>query len=444
MTRWWLLLAVGCLMPTAAFAFVATSTNYFVRQQLTTATASSSYPYSTSTNFQLLPGGGTALGTSSATNYVVRSGFINGFNTETKPVYTQTHYHWRNDDGSEAAATSKTSGTEDTALNNLAKSTTVRLRLGVSNEGGTYYSYATQQFRLEYGVLVSTCDAIGSWISVAAGGGDWDMADSTNLTEGGNTTNIAVGTGGVSDTNATFITSNGGVRDTTGQTDAVSVSSDSFIELEYAIAADAAAGDGESYCFRVTDAGTATLFEYDQYAQVTLESASLSFTVDSASQTFPALTPGSGVSTSSILYVTSGNNTGFNVTIMRDTGAATMALSGEPATTIPDKTNWSAPIATTTTGNSTASTTEPQTLQFRVRQAGTDTPNYASVWWGSADTTAAALFAGLPATEQTIINRSTAAVAETTSYVQYSIDVPATQKNGTYTGSITYTAVANP
>jgi hypothetical protein len=172
--------------------------------------------------------------------------------------------------------------------------------------------------------------------------------------------------------------------------------------------------------------------------------ASLTFSVDSGSQSLPALTPGTLVATTSILTVKTTNTTGFTITANRSNSLATMLLSTDSSVTIPDKTVWSAPGATTTAGNATASTTEPLTLQFRIRQNLTDTPNYASVWWGTDDTTANALFAGFPTTVQTIINRSTAAAATTTAYALYNINVPATQKNGSYSGDIVYSATVNP
>ena len=111
---------------------------------------------------------------------------------------------------------------------------------------------------------------------------------------------------------------------------------------------------------------------------------------------------------------------------------------------IPDKTDWSPGGATTTPGNATASTTQPLTLQFRIKKTGTDVPDYASSWWGTDDTTPNALFAGIPASAQTVIDRSTAAGSGTVMTVLYDLDVPASQLTGTYSGSITYTVTANP
>src|SRR6185312_2919150 len=141
------------------------------------------------------------------------------------------------------------------------------------------------------------------------------------------------------------------------------------------------------------------------YPQATLSSGgSLTFSIDSSSESFPAVTPGTLSATSSILSVKTTNVSGFNISIQRTDTVGTMSLG---STYIPDKTDWFAPGATTTAGNATASTTQPLTLQFRVRQAGTDVPNYASAWWGTDDTTPSALFGGISSTTQTIINRST-------------------------------------
>jgi hypothetical protein len=171
---------------------------------------------------------------------------------------------------------------------------------------------------------------------------------------------------------------------------------------------------------------------------------SLTFSVDSGSQPLPSISPGTLVATSSILTIKTTNATGFNITANRSNSLATMLLNTDSSIGIPDKTNWSAPVATTTIGSATASTTEPSTLQFRIRQALTDTPNYASVWWGTDDTTVGALFSGFPVTAQTIVNRSTPAAATTTAYVLYNLNVPQTQKNGLYSGDILYSVTANP
>ncbi len=279
--------AIITLVPMATHAFYSQSTNFSIQQKIQSISGQGN-----STNFKIRNAGGqTADFISNSTSFKDFAGILKFLFKSIKPDYDQKHFHWRNDDGSESAATSATSGNQDTTLSSLNKNTTIRLRLEISNEGGTRRAYSTQQFRIEYGLLSTTCSAIGSWTDVGAVGGDWDMSDSTNLTDGANTTNIAVSTGGVTDENKTFIVSNAGVKDTSSQTAALSVPSDSFAELEYSIQALSAATDGGTYCFRVTNAGSATNYTYTQYAQATIASGAqtLSFSISDNSVGFGSL-----------------------------------------------------------------------------------------------------------------------------------------------------------
>ncbi len=181
--------------------------------------------------------------------------------TTAGPDLDQVHYHWRNDDGSESAATA--AAAEDTTIG-VPTGASRRLRIEVSNEGSATSSATT--YRLEYGEKSTSCSAISSWIDVGAAGGDWDMHDSTNLTDGNDTTNIAVATGGTTDENTTFKTPNAAVKDTSSQTSAVTLSSTEFAEIEYSIEAASGATEGTDYCFRLTNAGT-PINTYTTYAE---------------------------------------------------------------------------------------------------------------------------------------------------------------------------------
>jgi len=189
---------------------------------------------------------------------------------ETKPdtpILEQNHYHWRNDDGTEATATSATSGTQDTSLT-LDINVRKRLRVEISNEGSA--SSTDIQYRLEYGEKLTTCGAISSWTDVGAVSGDWDMSATDNLTEGNDTTNIAVATGGVTDENTTFETPNSAIKDTSSQTAAISLGTTEFVEAEYSIIA-ASSAQGKNYCFRLTNAGsTDYYFDYTTYPEASI------------------------------------------------------------------------------------------------------------------------------------------------------------------------------
>jgi hypothetical protein len=193
---------------------------------------------------------------------------ITGATTVVDSNLTQTGYHWRNDDGSEAAATQFAGATENTSVN-VQQKTPIRLRIGVSNSTGATTSLATN-YRLEYAQNPSTCSAVSTWADVNATADAWDMYNSANLTNGSDTTNISVGTGGVTDVGTTFLTPNGGQLDTSSQSGNITLSNTNFTELEYSIKPSASIPDGTNYCFRVTSAGN-PLPIYTNYAQATVK-----------------------------------------------------------------------------------------------------------------------------------------------------------------------------
>lgn len=182
-------------------------------------------------------------------------------------ILTQTGYHWRNDDGSESAATSYTGGLENTPVANFALETPIRLRLGVSNEGAT--SSVATTYELQYGAKITTCADINVWTGVNDEAlDDWDMQPTANLTDGGDTTNIAIATGGVTDGNTAFRTPNGGVRDTQSTTSPITLTETQFTELEFSLTSTENTTNETTYCFRVVGNGM-PLLQYDQYAEVT-------------------------------------------------------------------------------------------------------------------------------------------------------------------------------
>ncbi len=420
------------------YALDATSTSFFMRQGIGTL-----HGRSTSSGFWIFQDdSGEALGISTSSSFKVISGMIRNLFQPVKPAYTQAHYHWRNDDGSEATSTSATGGIEDTALSSINQNTLKRLRLEISNTGGTIKSFSSQQFRLEQGLLSTTCSAISSWVDLSATTGTWAMATTTNLTDGANTTNITTSTGGVSDGNNKFITPNGGVKTTSSQTASISVPSDSFVELEYAIKPLASSTPGGTYCFRLTNAGSATNFSYLQYPQATLSAGAqtISLTVNPTTVALPGLTPGGAVSATSTATVTiTGGTSGYSLKISRDSGTSTLASS---TIAFPDYTSWN-PGTGCSSGQGNGSASPGQNLSFRVRQSGTDS-SYCAFWWGTNDTGGVALFAGFPASSQTVVNATSSNDGTTVTTLLYRADAPVTQRATNYIGTITITAITNP
>ena len=188
-----------------------------------------------------------------------------GTTTLSGAVLAQTGYHWRSDTGSEATALSASGGLENTLVTEHPASSSIRLRLGISNKGAA--TSVSTLYQLQFGPKITTCSAVSSWTNVGATNDDWNMNNSPNLTDGGDTTNIAIGTGGVTDGNTTFLTPNGGVKDISATTSGITLSSTQFAELEYSITATAITGSNTTYCFRVTSSGLA-LNQYDNYAEI--------------------------------------------------------------------------------------------------------------------------------------------------------------------------------
>jgi hypothetical protein len=190
-----------------------------------------------------------------------------GNTTVAGPVLTQTHYHWRNDDGDEtdAGATSASGGVEDTGIDEIAKEITQRIRLQVSNQGSV--TSEPVQYQLEYGTKVVTCEGVGTWTNVGAVGGAFDMSLSPNIVDG-NTTNISnAANGAMTEENTTFV-GTGALRETEATSSAITLTSTQYTELEYSLEATVDSGFDTTYCFRVTDVGT-ELQAYSNYPELT-------------------------------------------------------------------------------------------------------------------------------------------------------------------------------
>lgn len=258
------------LFARPAHAFESTSTSFEIHAGDIESIAASS----TSASFGIQHAAGqTAHGIITNTRQVL-SGILYWLFDWYVPRYDQIHYRWRNDDGSEAAATF--AEVEDGILSGLAKSTIKRLRFEISNEGWTRGS--GQTFQLEVAPLSGTC-AASTYAAVPATATTehWEMADSANLTDAGATTNVA---SGLTDANASFIA--GEVKDTGNTTGPITLTSEHFTEIEYSVRATTNSVSGNTYCFRLTNAGSTTNFVYTRYARATVAGYSATGTLESS------------------------------------------------------------------------------------------------------------------------------------------------------------------
>lgn len=158
----------------------------------------------------------------------------------------------------------------------------------------------------------------------------------------------------------------------------------------------------------------------------------------SATVNLGVVTPGIPVTGSSVCTTTTNAEGGYNLTVKKDDIlGATLDINSEEATDIADKTPWD-PAGT---GNATQ--WSGTGLGFTVF-ASTATKN--SAWWGTGTTVTDSnnKYAGFTPTDTDIMRHLAYSDTSTTTSIGYKLDVPRSQKSGTYAGSITYQAIVNP
>ncbi len=173
----------------------------------------------------------------------------------------QLHYRWRSDNGSETNATFLSA--EDTSLvNNIFPGDRLRLRVLLSNAGGPASNYL---YRLEH--ASSSCS---SWISVPSYASQttekWIIDTSTYVSNGQPTTNNA----GLTDPAGAFVP--GRIQTQNNQTQAMTLGTNQFTELEYSIKSTSAIDTDVNNCFRLTNNGSNSFFTYSAQPIVVVSS----------------------------------------------------------------------------------------------------------------------------------------------------------------------------
>ncbi len=206
---------------------------------------------------------------------------------------------------------------------------TRRLRIGIENSGLTVTG---QTYRLQYAAKGSalTCEAVssGSYTAVpnqaSCGSSPVCMQTSTNVTDGGATTDLLSGMNGMYSAGQT-------VESPSNMTGGITINQNYYTELEYVITATVNASD--AYCFRVVNDTT----PLDFYAEV----AELGLTFDptfgpvALNNGMPiVLTPGA----TTTVYAT-GTVTDFNGVADLVAGTSTIYRSGAGAACTPDNNN---------------------------------------------------------------------------------------------------------
>ncbi len=155
----------------------------------------------------------------------------------------------------------------------------------------------------------------------------------------------------------------------------------------------------------------------------------LTATTSSATVALGATTPGTPTTGTVTVQVVTNAQAGFDVLVRRTTVAAATLLHTDATTTIADKTAWisTTPNAALWTGTG---------LGFRVNATATTAASRNATWWGSDDLIANALFAGLPGAYDTIYDGTGYASTQQDVALGFRLDVPGTQKSGSYSGTM--------
>lgn len=193
---------------------------------------------------------------------------LSGTTELTSPFVLQGNYHWRNNDGDEAGATSYTGGAENFPATELPTNSPIRLRFDVSNTGGE--ASGNYQYQLEWAQKVGSCDA-SSFMDVDVANDEFEIVAS-QLVDGNDTTDVLVADGGVTNQANTFDGTNTGQEESSSLTSNIDIAADNYIELEYSLQATASTTEGATYCFRLTNNG-ALLDDYLQYPEVVIKLA---------------------------------------------------------------------------------------------------------------------------------------------------------------------------
>jgi hypothetical protein len=178
--------------------------------------------------------------------------------TPAQAVYVNA-FRFRKDDSSEASAT-YASAENGTVSNTFIRGDKIRIRFTVSNQSP---GPTTKMFQLEY--APSPCSV---WTPVASRSDYADQAfrmeESSHVSDGANTTNI----GGLSTpSNRSF--AGGRIMTNRSITNQITIASNQYTEIEYAIRSTINVDSGTMYCLRVTNAGDASDFTYLVMPQIT-------------------------------------------------------------------------------------------------------------------------------------------------------------------------------
>lgn len=169
------------------------------------------------------------------------------------------------------------------------------------------------------------------------------------------------------------------------------------------------------------------------------ENVLMSVILDTTTEDLGTLIPGTPNTGETVVSVTTDCVAGYDLSVTQDSDMT----HTDTVTTISGKTVWDQ-IANSGDGNAVAPYSGTG-LGFGVVSS---TANKNTTWWGTGTTCddANQKYAGFPSTgasNNNIVEHNSYSLNATDTTVCYKVDVPSTQKSGTYSNTITYTAITN-
>lgn len=182
------------------------------------------------------------------------------------PDVSQLHYRWRADDGDEESANWLESEDAPSPIlgAQIGKGSTTRLRFSAANTGGG--DAENYNYRLEYAISSVGCASDpGGWIAVPVS----YTSEHFNIIDSAYFADSATTTGRLANDEEYDFVSGDMVESPSNVSAGITLPEERYTEIEYALEVTANAADAQTYCFRITDDGSA-LDAYGIYAQVTL------------------------------------------------------------------------------------------------------------------------------------------------------------------------------
>ncbi len=361
--------------------------------------------------------GGSAIVASNGTNTDCNNNTNWTFGSGS-PTFNQVNYRFGSGTANNISYSSAPA--ENAAMTVTSTGQDFRLRMAI-NIGTATLTSSGQNFKLRFAEKPAAGCASGTYADVSPSSGIIRYVDIGGLTDGDT---ISLVTGDPNNTGTERYQTYEESNNFTNSVAAIASGENGI--WDFSLENNSSVG-GKTYCFKVTKSDGTNLDTYTNYPEVTVNEE-LTFTLDSTSKNFGAITPGSVPSDQATTLTTTTNaSSGYQITLF-----ATQLLTKIGGDTIA---NW------------TGSNASPTTLSGTGSSAFGYSTNDSSLAGGTANrfTAASDLFAGFVTTGpgDIVADTTSGPVSSQSFTITYRLRTAADQKAGTYTAPLIYINTAS-